>query len=99
MKRKKAQKESSSRQLTLEQAGEVLGVSGAQLLGLLEEAGLAVGGGPDVRIDAQDVQALRRQREKEQQRNEKVLNELASGFDEEEGQALGDRGEAEAGDR
>ncbi len=97
MKRKKAQKESGSRQLTLEQAGEVLGVSGAQLLGLLAEAGLAVGGGPDVRIDAQDVQALRRQREKEQQRNEKVLNELASGFDEEEGQPPGDRGEA--GDR
>ena len=97
MKRKKSQKESGSRQLTLEQAGEVLGVSGAQLRGLLEEAGLAVGGGPDVRIDAQDVQALRRQREKEQQRNEKVLNELASGFDEEEGQPPGDRGEA--GDR
>ena|SRR5690625_3767652 len=85
MKPKKSGKPSESEQLSLKQAAAILGVTGEQLLALLEDAGLPTGKGPEVRVDASEVYALRRQREKEQQRNEQVLSRLAGELDEVEG--------------
>ena len=64
------------KELSLEEAATLLGLSRAGLLELLQEAGLRAGEGSQVRLRAAEVLALQREREKRRSRSMEELNRL-----------------------
>ena len=72
------------KELSLEEAASLLGLSRAGLLELLLEAGLRAKEGSQVRLRAAEVLALQREREKRLSRSMEELNRLKGEADEDD---------------